>query len=120
MCKGWALQDMSLFARKPLTSAPELSRIKAPKYMTIDERLNNWANQFKKKEIGFVFCPHCGKTMLNDNLYIQNHMKQFHVKDRLKNREKKWSFHVTNKPIFGENAFKIASDKKMRDKQWSP
>jgi len=108
---------MSLFAKKPL-AAPNLSRIKAPKYMTIDERMGHWAGQFKAKVHGFVHCPHCGKTILNDNLYIQNHMKS-HINDRLKNREKRWNFHVTGKPTFGDKAFNVASDKKARDKQWN-
>jgi len=109
---------MSLFAKKGLGSAPVLSRIKAPKYMTIDERMGHWMGQFKEKFYGFVYCPHCSKTILNDNLYIQQHMKT-HVNDRLKNREKRWNFHLAQKPRFADTAYDVAKDKKMRDKQWN-
>lgn len=108
---------MSLFARKALDT-PEFSRLKHPKFMTIDERLAHWTKQFKTKIIGFVHCPSCGKTILNDNLYIQQHMRLFHVKDRLKNREKRWNFHLTGKHTLGASAFDVASSKEMRNKQY--
>ena len=89
-------------------------RIKAPKYMTVDERLGNWANQFKQKIMGFVYCPACGKTILHDNNIIQKHMRN-HLKDRLKNREKKWTFHPGAKPTFSDNAYTLAKEKKVKE-----
>ena len=109
---------MSLFARKALDT-PEFSRLKSPKYMTIDQRIGNWVNQFKTKQTAFVMCPKCGKTLLNDNNILQNHMMKVHVKDRASNKGKMFRFHPTNKPTLGASAYEIAKNKESREKQWT-
>ena len=91
-----------------------LQRIKAPKYMTIDERLGNWAAQFKKKVQGFIYCPYCGKTILNDNNILQKHMRN-HMKDTVKSRETMFRFHPGQKPTFAASAFEIAKQKKVKE-----
>ena len=96
-----------------------LQRISAPKYWTVDQRLHQWAGQFKIKEHGFIYCPECGKTFLNDNNFLQTHMREKHVKDRLKNREQKlFRFHPGQKPRFSDSAFKIAKNQKALEKSW--
>jgi len=113
------MQAMSLFAKKGMNSAPEFSRIKHPKYMTIDDRINNWIGGFKNKLTGFVMCPKCGKTLLNDNNILQNHMMKVHVRDRASNKGKMFRFHPTGKPNLGESAYNVAKNKDSREKQWS-
>ena len=95
-----------------------LQQIASPKYWTVDQRMHHWANQFKTKEIGFVYCPKCGKTILNDNNFLQKHMLK-HVNDRLLNREMKlFRFHPSLKPRFADNAYKVAKNKRLREKIW--
>lgn len=99
------------------TGVAMLKRIPAPKYQTVDQRLGLWAESFKGRIGAFVHCPECGKTILNDNNFLQNHMLN-HVNDRSKNKEKLYRFHVTNKPTFGGSAFDIAKDKRLRNRMW--
>lgn len=109
---------MSLFANKKLP-LPRFKRFVPPKYQTVDERLGNWALQFKDKVLPFIKCPECGKTLLHDNNILQKHMMEVHVRDRLSNKEKMHRFHLTTKPTFGANAYEVASNKESRDKQWN-
>ena len=95
-----------------------LVKISSPKYWTINQRMNHWMNQFKTKEIGFVYCPKCGKTLLNDNNFLQTHMLK-HVNDRLINKEQKlYRFHPSLKPRFADTAYGVASNERLRNKSW--
>ena len=109
---------MRLTANKAL-DLPKFKRFVPPKYQTVDERLGNWAMQFKKKVFQFIACPECGKTILNDNNMLQNHMKEVHVKDRLVKKEKMHRFHLTTKPTFSDTAYNIANNKDSRNKIWN-
>jgi len=62
----------------------------------IKERNNIAIAKLMQSKYPYVYCPECGKKILNDNGLISQHMRNFHIKNRSVNFDKGWRYHPTN------------------------